>query len=205
MAEKAERLGVEIKTEQTMGITPVGDRWMVTSESGNYVCDQLVVAAGAATADLVPALQPYLNREPHLVVWFDSPEWKDLPGFGIMDENEEMLYGFPAVDDKPGVKVGGHYRFENSALPAQEQRLVELTERFMPGLSRNIVHRRSCDYDVSPDGHFILGEVEPGLTVACGFSGHGFKFGSIIGKLLREFAMGECPEEYSFLDVARFI
>ena len=122
-----------------------------------------------------------------------------------MDENEEMLYGFPAVDDKPGVKVGGHYRFENSALPAQEQRLVELTERFMPGLSRNIVHRRSCDYDVSPDGHFILGEVEPGLTVACGFSGHGFKFGSIIGKLLRDFAMGECPEEYSFLDVARFI
>ena len=74
----------------------------------------------------------------------------------------------------------------------------------MPGLSPNILSRKTCDYDVSPDGHFMIGEVEPNLVVACGFSGHGYKFGSIIGDVIRE-CMHDVPHELSFLDVNRYL
>ncbi len=204
MAAKAERLGVEVRVDRALGINPVGERWQVTTENSVCLCDQLVVAAGAATGDLIPKIGRYLSREAHLVAWFDTPEWSDLPGFGIMNEDEEMLYGFPAVDDYPGVKVGGHHRFSKNTLGQQEQGLVELTRRFMPNLSSSITHRRTCDYDVSPDGHFMIGRLEMGLTVACGFSGHGFKFGSMIGRVILDSCMGEFEDDLSFLDVSRF-
>lgn len=203
MAAKAERLGVQVIVDQAFSISPIGHRWEVSTANGLYFCDRLIVAAGAATVDLVPSLRRYLDREPHLVAWFDSPDWKDLPGFGIMNEEEEMLYGFPAVDDVPGVKVGGHHRFSSESLSQQERGLCELTQRFLPTLSKSVCHRRTCDYDSSPDGHFIIGELEPGLTVACGFSGHGFKFGSIIGRVILDSTV-EFEDDLSFLDVARF-
>ncbi len=42
-------------------------------------------------------------------------------------------------------------------------------------------------YDVSPDNHPILGESEVrGFYLACGFSGHGFMHGPVVGKLMAE-------------------
>jgi N-methyl-L-tryptophan oxidase len=45
-----------------------------------------------------------------------------------------------------------------------------------------------CFYTMSPDQHFIIDEVKdlPGAFWAGGFSGHGFKFSSLIGKVLAE-------------------
>ena len=43
-------------------------------------------------------------------------------------------------------------------------------------------------YDNSPDGHFIL-DGHPryaNVTIACGFSGHGFKFAPLTGRVLAE-------------------
>lgn len=204
MAEKAQRLGVNIFPDRALSIKPVGDSWLVTGESASYLVEHLVVAAGNETGKLVPTMSRYLNRETHLLTWFNSPELTDLPGFGIMDEEQEMLYGFPAVDDVPGVKVGGHYRFADSSLELQEEALVRLTGRFLPGLSREIVRRKTCDYDMSPDGHFMIGELEHNLTVACGFSGHGYKFGSVIGEVVLGSIMNEFEDDLSFLDVNRF-
>lgn len=53
------------------------------------------------------------------------------------------------------------------------------------------VKAKTCLYNVSKDGHFILDKV-PGhenVVVACGFSGHGFKFGITLGKILRDLAV----------------
>jgi sarcosine oxidase subunit beta len=36
-------------------------------------------------------------------------------------------------------------------------------------------------YDLTPDLHFILDQPRPGLFVAAGFSGHGFKHAPVIG------------------------
>ncbi len=204
MAQQAEKLGVQIVQDKVLQLQSIGSKWLVFGESGNYNAERVVVCAGPATADLVPGIAPFLEREPHIVFWFDSPDWTDLPGFGIMNEAEEMLYGFPAVDAVPGVKVGGHHRFSYGSPTEQQQGIQELTSRFLPTLSQTILARKSCDYDMSPDGHFMIGELDPGLTVACGFSGHGFKFGSAIGEVIFQAPCGSLDEDLSFLDVNRF-
>ena len=204
MERKAVDCNVSFAMDAALSLTPVGQQWLVQCENGGYIADRVVVAAGNATGDLVPVVAPFLSRETHLLVWHDSQNWSDLPGFGIMNETGEMLYGFPSIDQVPGVKVGGHHRFSSGGIAEQEQGLAALTVRFLPDLSPNILSRKTCDYDVSPDGHFMVGEIEPGLVVACGFSGHGYKFGSIIGDVVWD-AVFDLPPEQSFLDVNRFL
>jgi sarcosine oxidase len=46
-------------------------------------------------------------------------------------------------------------------------------------------------YTMSPDGHFVVG-LHPefaNVAVACGFSGHGFKFAPVIGEALADLAV----------------
>ena len=43
-----------------------------------------------------------------------------------------------------------------------------------------IVHRRVCVYGDSLDGDFWIGRDRPGLVVAAGGSGHGFKFAPVL-------------------------
>ncbi len=47
-------------------------------------------------------------------------------------------------------------------------------------------------YDVTPDWNPVLGHVDgaPGLQIAYGFSGHGFKLAPIVGRLLAQSALG---------------
>uniref|UniRef100_A0A3Q3GJ24 Peroxisomal sarcosine oxidase n=1 Tax=Labrus bergylta TaxID=56723 RepID=A0A3Q3GJ24_9LABR len=48
---------------------------------------------------------------------------------------------------------------------------------------------------LTPDRHFVL-DCHPtysNIVIGAGFSGHGFKFGPIIGKLLSELSLGEVP------------
>ncbi|GLD52985.1 peroxisomal sarcosine oxidase [Lates japonicus] len=48
---------------------------------------------------------------------------------------------------------------------------------------------------LTPDRHFVL-DRHPSysnIVIGAGFSGHGFKFGPIIGKLLCELSLGQVP------------
>ena len=49
---------------------------------------------------------------------------------------------------------------------------------------------KTCLFTNSPDEHFILDlhPEYPQVSIAGGFSGHGFKFGSVVGEIMAEFA-----------------
>jgi sarcosine oxidase subunit beta len=49
------------------------------------------------------------------------------------------------------------------------------------------VHGR---YDMTPDRQAIIGEVDDGLWVAAGFSGHGFMIAPAVGRMLAEAIAG---------------
>jgi sarcosine oxidase len=52
-----------------------------------------------------------------------------------------------------------------------------------------------CMYTITPDKHFVidLHPEFPQVSVACGFSGHGFKFASTVGEVLADLAQrGSC-------------
>jgi sarcosine oxidase len=203
----ATECGVELLNAKVIGLEPYGNRWNVLGEDFRCRADCVIVAAGIDTGELVPNVATYLKKETHLLLWLEDQEnrFAQGPGFGIMNDSGEMLYGFPAVDDIPGVKIGGHHQFSFASLEGQENRLLELAAEFLPSLSGKVLARKSCHYDMSPDGHFIFGEVEPGLSVACGFSGHGFKFGPILGELAWQAAVGNLDKDLSFLSVSRLL
>jgi sarcosine oxidase len=64
-----------------------------------------------------------------------------------------------------------------------------------------------CMYTNSPDHHFIVDRspAHPHVTLACGFSGHGFKFASVIGEVLADLAIdGRSKLPIEFLGLNRF-
>ncbi|HRX05097.1 MAG TPA: FAD-dependent oxidoreductase, partial [Anaerolineae bacterium] len=50
---------------------------------------------------------------------------------------------------------------------------------------------RTCMFTNSPDEHFIIGlhPDVPQVSLAAGFSGHGFKFASVIGEIMADLAV----------------
>jgi sarcosine oxidase len=63
-------------------------------------------------------------------------------------------------------------------------------------------------YTNTPDENFILDFV-PGyakeVAVATGFSGHGFKFASVVGEIMADLAMkGSTAQPIGFLNAKRF-
>jgi sarcosine oxidase len=66
---------------------------------------------------------------------------------------------------------------------------------------------KTCMYTNTPDENFILDFV-PGyqdVVVAMGFSGHGFKFASVVGEIMTDLAMkGSTELPIEFLSAKRF-
>jgi glycine/D-amino acid oxidase-like deaminating enzyme len=72
-----------------------------------------------------------------------------------------------------------------------EEMLLDLTDQigdFIPGLQDAGIQGQYCGvYSTTPDNDFIIDQVGPnGCYIACGFSGHGFKHGPAVGKILTD-------------------
>lgn len=50
---------------------------------------------------------------------------------------------------------------------------------------------KTCLYSVTPDKHFVIGQhpQHEQVSIACGFSGHGFKFVPVVGEILADLAL----------------
>ena len=68
------------------------------------------------------------------------------------------------------------------------------------------VTAKPCLYTLTPDEHFVLGPhpEHPTVAVACGFSGHGFKFAPVIGSVLADLAVdGRTSHDIALFDPTR--
>jgi monomeric sarcosine oxidase len=109
------------------------------------------------------------------------------------------LYGFPIYIDKNGSKTSwlkaASHQFGADTEPDQEpiidERIIGQTiqtlRRLIPALGKaTLAHIDSCIYDVSPDETFIIDYLptDSRILFATGLSGHGFKFGLLLGEIL---------------------
>ncbi|WP_258935282.1 FAD-dependent oxidoreductase [Nesterenkonia pannonica] len=55
---------------------------------------------------------------------------------------------------------------------------------------------KTCLYSVTPDKHFVIGRhpEHDQVSIACGFSGHGFKFVPVVGQILADLALDGSTE-----------
>jgi sarcosine oxidase len=206
--EGAHDRGAEIRARtKVRGWTPLDDGGVtVEAEDGvegvtTYEADSLVVAAGAWTGELVPELEPVLEPERQVVGWFqpDDPDRFDpdsFPVFVLGEEEADEVYGFP-VHGVPGVKIGRyHHRHETvdpdemnrEPTPEDERILREDVEAYLADAAGPTMRLETCLFTNAPDSRFVIDShpVHPEVTVAAGFSGHGFKFASVVGSVVAD-------------------
>jgi sarcosine oxidase len=169
----------------------------------------LIVAAGAWTAPLLADLDYRLPLEVTLeqVVYLEPPNplafhpsrfpiwiWMDVPS----------LYGFP-VFGEPAVKIAWD-RCEIVTDPNTRSfqprgdvtnEVTRFAARHLPGAAGPVHLAKTCLYTLTPDRDFVLDVLpeRPEIAVAIG-GGHGFKFASLIGRILSELSIdGRSPRD----------
>ncbi len=196
----------------------------VATEAGNYSAGKLVVTAGSWARSLLLEtgldlpLQPLrcqLNfmstRQSSLYEAESCPVWIAHVS-GLFPET---LYGIPSHDGS-GFKVAFHggppHRHPREIDYNPDPENLESVRHFLrchiPGLAEAPVKEsRICLYTQSPDEHFIV-DKHPShshVVIGAGFSGHGFKFSTIIGKMLSDLALdGATPHNDRLFKISRF-
>jgi sarcosine oxidase len=174
----------------------------VRTDRGSYEAERLVLAAGAWTGKLARALAPMAKPERQVLLWTQPrrPEHFRLGAFPVfnMEAPEGRFYGFP-VHGIPGFKIGKYHHREEQVDPdtidrgcdARDEAVVRAgIERYFPDAAGPTLSMTTCMFTNTPDEHFVL-DVHPDLkevSIAAGFSGHGFKFCSVVGEIMADLA-----------------
>jgi sarcosine oxidase len=154
-------------------------------------------------------------------------EKKFLPEFFpcwlIADKKRNgALYGFPYLSkekfgEPEGMKFALHYPGDetnpddvNRIISKEETNdLIKQVAEYIPAIGdAGLVAAKTCLYANTTDEDFIIDHL-PGygedVTIACGFSGHGFKFVSVVGEILAHLAInGDTEMAIDFLRLKRF-
>lgn len=211
LAGKARRRGVAIHTGQTAAdLLREGGRitGVRTREGTTFGAGHTLVAAGAWTQHLLPELQrvlvatghPVFHLKPADPALFAPPRFVTFTA-GVADSG---WYGFPLLREgvvkiaNHGVGVRLHAEHDARVVTAEDVAHLRgmLADTFPALVEAEIVYTRRCLYSDTPDGHFWIDRhpQRPGLTVAAGDSGHGFKFAPVLGTLIADVVEGKSNE-----------
>jgi sarcosine oxidase len=219
-AELALRGGADLRGREPVVGWDAGESGVhVRTTKGDYRADRLIFCGGPWTSRLVKDLgvELVVTRQTLGWVWPRRPELFALgafPVWGIEAADGSLSYGFPMLPDNPGLKVARHGRgtvadpdsVSRQITPADEAEVQDILSRALPDGRGPLLSMRVCLYTNSPDGHFII-DIHPNhprVLLACGFSGHGFKFASVVGEVLADLALeGGTQLPAQFLGLAR--
>lgn len=203
--------GVDIRTNAKVTTLTAHTHGVdVTVGTDTYSADALIVAAGAWSGPLLEQTGLSLPLRPirKTFAWFEATEevFNDavFPAFAF-DTPAGYYYGFPSIA-QAGLKIGRH----DGGIPVDPNQprrpfgqetgdladLRQFTNTFMPSID-TLAHGKPCLYTMTPDEDFIidLHPDYPHIAIAAGFSGHGFKFSSLVGKVLSELIMERSTTE----------
>ena len=128
---------------------------------------------------------------------------------------EGRYYGFP-VFAVPGFKFGRYHHFEETgeaetlsreAFREDEEVLRDFAARYFPDGAGPTMILKACLFTNTPDRHFLidLHPDYPQVSFAAGFSGHGYKFASVIGEIMADLAERRATRhDVSLFNLARF-
>ena len=192
----------------------------VTTPRQTYAADKIVFCGGPWTDKLLADLGVPLVVTRQVLGWV-QPLRRDyfqlgvLPVWAIDNADGTLHYGFPLIPDSPGLKIAHHApgtptdpdAIDRTPHPQDEQTFRPALRRFLPDADGPLVSLRICMYTSTPDKHFILDRhpLHGRVVIACGFSGHGFKFCPVIGEALADLALHDKSDlPIGFLGLSRF-
>jgi sarcosine oxidase len=218
--EQALANGAEVRCrEPVIAWEANGGRVRVRTPRGHYEAGRLVICAGPWASKLVPELDRLAVPERQVLAWLQPPrpEYFRLGAFPVfnLEVEEGRYYGFPSFL-VPGFKFGKyHHRGEQvdpdtvnrEPEPADENLLRAFARRYFPDGAGATLMLKTCLFTNTPDRHFILDHhpSHPEVTVAAGFSGHGYKFCSVVGEVMADLAQdGRSRHDIEFFRLRRF-
>ncbi len=220
----AERSGAELHFgEPVTGWSSDSSGVTVQTSRGSYRADRLVVAPGAWAGELLFDLGVPFSVERYVQYWFDpvggTPAFlPDRHPIYIWEAGDKrQFYGFPAIDGPVnGVKVaffrGGTpctpETIDRTVHPDEVDRIRGYIRPRIPTLPGRLLQTTTCMYTNTPDQHFVIAHhpKDHRVTLACGFSGHGFKFVSVVGEIVADLAVdGSTRHPIGLFDPARLL
>ena len=205
-ASGARAAGAELhEGEAVQAWESTGGGVTVRTDRGTYEAAKLVLTAGAWNGKLLPELAAQLKPERQVLGWLETNRPEHFRGAAfpvfIMEVPEGMYYGFPLFPDGPkGVKLGRmHHRDEDTdpdtldrdgAGLEDEEVLRSFAAKYLPEAAGPAEAMKVCMFTNTPDEHFLIDLLpgRPDVVVGAGFSGHGFKFCSVVGEVLADLA-----------------
>ncbi len=198
----ARKRGAEVRFEErVLSIETIGGRARVRTPADEYDADVCVVAAGAWVERLVGSA----FRLPKLIVTREQPAyftprdgttlWPSFINHGGGRGGAFASYGLFSPGE--GLKVGVHM----AGVPADPDSVArgpddgalaevrEIAANVLPGVHPEPTKVEHCLYTTTPNEDFVIERAGP-IVLASPCSGHGFKFGPAIGRMVAEFALG---------------
>jgi sarcosine oxidase len=181
-------------------VTDDGRRVTVSTDAGRFTATAAIVCAGPWTRALLSSAGHAMPAAATLEhVGYLKPGG-DAPIFichgGIRSPTP---YGLPVPGSslyKIGVHQGGQPvhpdRQDDGPDEAGTRQLARIARRYLPGVDPLPVRTERCVYDNSPDEDFIIDRAG-NIVIGSGTSGHGFKFGPLLGEWLADLAVGMPP------------
>jgi glycine/D-amino acid oxidase-like deaminating enzyme len=203
LARHAQSIGVILREGvRFAGLNEADDRikGVILDTNERIACDVAVMAVGAWTPYVLPFTRKFFRATGHPVFHLKprQPELftpKRFPIFGA-DISTTGYYGFP-LNSEGVVKIANHGPGREMSPEAPERAVTADEEdafrEFLSGtfpalVDSPIVYTRLCLYCDTYDGHFWIAPdpERPGLIVAAGDSGHGFKFAPVLGEIIAD-------------------
>lgn len=226
--EEAQKLGAVIhQKEKVLGWELIEDGVEVRTSNGNYTCKKIIVTAGPWSAKLMPTINDELKITRQTLMWIQPDEANSFktpvfPCWFVVDkEKPGAYYGFPIAEihdtkNPVGFKFAYHYPgaetdpddVDRSISEIDKEPLLGFIERYIPKAKGQVLGVKTCLYSNSKDENFVidcLKGTEGRVCFARGFSGHGFKFVSVVGEIMADLALkGATTLPIGFLRADRF-
>ena len=190
-------------------IRAVAGAYEVDAGGTTHAAGRVILAADAWTNDLLKAFDVRLpltvtkeqvtyfaavdptafapDRFP-VWIWMDEPSFYGIPTYGEA--------GPKAAQDAGGQPTTPETRtFERD--DDMYERVRRFVETYLPDAAGPELLTKTCLYTLTPDRDFVVDRVPgaPGVVVGLG-AGHGFKFASVLGRVLVELALdGASPSD----------
>jgi sarcosine oxidase len=206
LRERAQAHGAVFEYERPVRRVELGTEPIVHTDAESYRCGHVVVTAGAWTRRVLPEsvglppLRVTQEQPAHFAVRDDAHVWPNFmqerePG----DPRDDYWYGpvYGMLTPGEGLKAGWHgtgpevdpddrsFEYE----PRQMDALRRYVEEWLPGADPDRFVPISCTYTTTPNEDFVI-DRRGSVSVGAGFSGHGFKFTPVVGRILADLAAG---------------
>jgi sarcosine oxidase len=199
--EQARLLGATLRAEEpVVGSQADGRSAAVTTTKETYHAAALVLTAGPWAGRLLANQGDVLRVMRQTMLWFGTSDLarfrRDRFPIFLAETEQGNFYGLPAIDGR-GLKVARHYgaaelksaeEIDRAVTSSDEASVRPFLDSHIPDANGPLMHAQTCIYTLTPDRHFLIDRHPQfqNVAFAAGFSGHGFKFASVVGEILAD-------------------